>query len=44
MQKYKVTCQNCKHIFYSINPNLLDTQKRCLQCSFGLLKIEPTDD
>lgn len=40
MNRYKVTCANCRHVFYTINPNLLDKQKYCLQCNIGLLSIE----
>lgn len=40
MQRFKVTCVNCHHIFYTINPDLLDKQKHCLQCDVGILRIE----
>lgn len=39
MNKYKETCANCHHVFYTINPNLLDEQKYCLQCNIGLLSL-----
>lgn len=43
MKKFKVTCDKCDNIFYTINPNLANIQN-CLQCKDGKLKLKLIDE